>query len=247
MSQIEELQGRILAAMDRINAGVEAVSVSQAASTEPDADLAFALEEEKLANAQLEERLKTIKAKHQAELDALTAQQAEVDVPTELATSETDAELEGLRSDLELQAGRIEELNAEIAALKAAAQQASQEKDAQIEVLNQERDQLIARIGELEGVQSDGSDEHSAEIVALDADLQRLRQANEQLRQTNSALREANEAGVGEPDLINKAMLAELEGLRATQAADAAEVGAVMSKLNTLLSNARNLPEGEEA
>ncbi|UWQ93094.1 hypothetical protein K3727_10085 [Rhodobacteraceae bacterium M382] len=244
MSQIEELQGRILAAMDRINAGVEAVSTAQAEAREPDADLALALDEEKLANAQLEERLKTIKAKHQAEIDALNAQTAEAEPQPDAApTAEAEAELEGLRSDLELQAGRIEELNQEVASLKGAAQ----EKQGQIDAVTQERDQLVARIEGMEAEQSTGADAQSAEIVALDADLQRLRQANEQLRQTNAALREANEAGVGEPDLINKAMLAELEGLRATQAADAAEVGAVMTKLNTLLSNARNLPEGEEA
>ena len=52
------------------------------------------------------------------------------------------------------------------------------------------------------------------------------------------ALREANEAGVGEPHLINKAMLAELEGLRATRAADAAEAAAILDRLDPLVNGA---------
>lgn len=82
--------------------------------------------------------------------------------------------------------------------------------------------------------------------AALDAELQRLRKANEQLRASNAALREANEAGVGEPHLINSAMLAELEGLRAARAADVAEASAIMGELVPLLDNVRDLPIGEE-
>ncbi len=43
--------------------------------------------------------------------------------------------------------------------------------------------------------------------------LQRLKRINDQLRQNNQALREANEDGVGDPHLINKAMMTELEAL----------------------------------
>ena len=191
MSQIEELQARLTAAMDRISAGVETALAAGAQAAEPDADLATALEEERLVNAQLEERLKALKTRHAAEIEALKAEQS--------GGGEDD--------------GRIAELEAELAAAKS-------------------------------GAEAQGDQEER--LIALDADLQRLRVANDELRKANAALREANEAGVGDPDLINKAMLAELEGLRASQAADAAEVGAVMNKLNSLLSNARNLPEGEE-
>ncbi len=77
--------------------------------------------------------------------------------------------------------------------------------------------------------------EQSATLTKLDAELQRLRASNEQLRASNGALREANEQGVGEPHLINKAMLAELEGLRAARAADMAESAAILSALEPLL------------
>lgn len=80
----------------------------------------------------------------------------------------------------------------------------------------------------------------------LDMDLQRLREANEQLRNSNAALRTANENGVGKPRLINKAMLAELEALRAARATEVAEVGVVLAKLKPLLAEANGLPDGED-
>jgi len=175
MSEIEELHRRITAAMERIGAGVTSLG---AHDTGREADLSAQLDEEKLANAQLEERLVAVNSKHTDELAALKA---------ELDKSD---ELETLRS-----------------------QQATQ-----------------------------------AETMAkLDMDVQRVRQANDQLRESNAALRQANEAGVGEPHLINKAMLAELEGLRATRATDTAEVSAVLAKLGPLLGDAENLVEGEDA
>lgn len=176
MSQIEELQSRITAAMERIGAGVAALDAPT--DTGKLDELNVRLDEEKLANAQLEERLATLKGKHAEEL---AAQKAELD---------TSAEMGSLRKD-------------------AAAQ--------------------------------------SEAMARLDMDVQRLRQANDQLRDSNAALRNANEKGVGEPHLINKAMLAELEGLRASRATDAAEVSAVLARLGPLLAGAENLVEGEDA
>lgn len=175
MSQIEELHSRITAAMARIGTGVETLAQTGGAA---DAGLVDALAEEKLANAQLEERLRGIKAKHDAELDLL---RAELDQP-----------------------GEAEKLQAELAA------------------------------------QADA-------MARLDVDLQRLRQANEQLRESNATLRTANEAGVGEPHLINKAMLAELEALRAARAVDTAEASAVLARLEPLLADAAIQANGEGA
>lgn len=175
MSQIEELHSRITAAMARIGTGVETLAQTGGAA---DAGLVDALAEEKLANAQLEERLRGIKAKHDAELDLL---RAELDQP-----------------------GEAEKLQAELAA------------------------------------QADA-------LARLDVDLQRLRQANEQLRESNATLRTANEAGVGEPHLINKAMLAELEALRAARAVDTAEASAVLARLEPLLADAAMQANGEGA
>jgi hypothetical protein len=78
----------------------------------------------------------------------------------------------------------------------------------------------------------------------LDMEMQRMRAANEQLRSSNAALREANEKGVGEPHLINKAMLAELEGLRASRAVDRAEAEAIAETIGFALNG--QLPQLEE-
>lgn len=185
MSQIEELQGRITAAMERIGAGVTTLSEqggSQAQSRAQSradagkvAELTVALDEEMLANAQMQERLGGLKSKHADEIDAL---RRELDHSAELTT---------MRTDLEAQ---------------------------------------------------------SVAMARLDMDVQRLRQSNDLLRESNAALRQANENGVGEPHLINKAMLAELEGLRAARATDAAEASAVLAKLEPLLASAESIANG---
>jgi len=58
------------------------------------------------------------------------------------------------------------------------------------------------------------------------------------LTSTIDALRTANEAGVGEPHLINKAMMAELEALRASRATDVAEADAILGALTPLVAKA---------
>lgn len=81
-------------------------------------------------------------------------------------------------------------------------------------------------------------EECDARMAQLDIELQRVRRANAQLAEACAALRDANEEGVGDAHLINKAMLAELEGLRAARAADVAEASAILSALTPLVENA---------
>jgi chromosome segregation ATPase len=160
MSQINELQARITAALDRIAQGLEGrpVAVAEvAADPEELTKLREQLEEERLANAQLQERIKALHTK----LDA-----------------EEGAQAESLRK--------------------------------------------------------------------LDADLQSLRKANQQLRDNNQALREAQAGGVAEPHLINKAMMAELEGLRAARGADRGEVEALLGALGQVIAEAASAQEQTE-
>ncbi|MGR3546423.1 MAG: hypothetical protein ACU0CB_10350 [Roseovarius sp.] len=160
MSQINELQARITAALDRIAQGLEGRPVAApdtAADPEEVTRLRGQLEEEQLANAQLQERIKALHAK----LDAVEGAQAE-------------------------------------------------------------------------------------SLRKLDADLQALRKANQQLRDNNQALRDAQAAGVAEPHLINKAMMAELEGLRAARGADRGEVEAVLAALGQVIAEAGTAPEQTE-
>lgn len=153
MSNIDELQRRITAAMDRIAMGVEKVSSKEAA---PDPSLSQALEDERTANAQLTERVRALKTK-------------------------SDAEMANLRTQIE---------------------------------------------------------ESQARMAQLDVELQRVRHANGELMNACAALRDANEEGVGDPHLINKTMLTELEALRAARAADVAETSAILAALTPLVDAA---------
>ena len=83
----------------------------------------------------------------------------------------------------------------------------------------------------------------AVDVAGLDQEMNRLRQANEMLRTTNEELRTALAESVGEPHLINKAMLAELEGLRAARAVETAETQAILGALEPLLQSAADAQE----
>ena len=153
MSDIDELQRRITAAMDRVAGGLDQLGANSGGDT---AALEQALEDEKLANAQLSERVRLLKQRQDDEL-------------------------------------------ADIKATAAAA---------------------------------------TAQMAGLDLEVQRVRKANDELRNSNQALRAANEAGVAEPHLINKAMMAELEALRAARAVDVSETNAIIDALTPLIADA---------
>ena len=130
-----------------------------------------------------------------------------------MAKSEDTGEVETLRQQLEDEKLANAQLEERIKKLKASLSEAEAARDA---------------------AQSDSAEK----LKELDASLQSLRQANQQLRDNNAALREANAEGVGEAHLINKAMLAELEGLRATRAADKSEADAILSEMDAILKRA---------
>lgn len=75
MSDIVELERRITAALDRIGRGVEGLSAAQAAAPQIDPGeveaLKAALEDERTANAQLEERVKAIREKQDQQVLAM--------------------------------------------------------------------------------------------------------------------------------------------------------------------------------
>lgn len=75
-----------------------------------------------------------------------------------------------------------------------------------------------------------------ARATRMDRELQRLRQVNADLRDINMQLRDAVADGISEPQLVNAAMHAELEALRATRAADAAEMDAILEELTPLIA-----------
>jgi hypothetical protein len=101
--------------------------------------------------------------------------------------------------------------------------------------------QLEARVASLH----EKLDAAAAETARLKEDLglrdaltQQFRRVNAQLRTNNTALREANGQGLADAHLINKAMLSELESIRASRDADRAEIDAVLVELKPLLETA---------
>ncbi len=71
-------------------------------------------------------------------------------------------------------------------------------------------------------------------------ELQRMRKTSITLREQLRVLREAQAAGSAEPHLINKAMLAELDALRATRLSEMAELDELAAALDDHLTEAEN-------
>ena len=94
MSDIEELQRRITAAMDQVAYGLERLGAAPAAG--PDEETLRALEEERTVNAQLQERVRALREKHEAGQAAQEALRARVDGAQEKISS-LDVELQRVR------------------------------------------------------------------------------------------------------------------------------------------------------
>ena len=153
MSDISEFERRITAALDRAQQALEQLSAGEGGDT---VALTAELDAERVANQQLEERVRAIKEKQET----------------------TVAELEG-----------------EVAHLQEA-------------------------------------------LKARDGEVQSMRSVNETLRASNTALREANAQGLAEPELVNAAMVTELDGLRAARAAERAEIEEILATLEPALKEA---------
>jgi chromosome segregation ATPase len=73
---------------------------------------------------------------------------------------------------------------------------------------------------------------------ALDAqglELQRMKKTVIQLRESLAALRETQTEAVADPHLVNRAMLTELEALRATRLTEMAQMEAILAELHPLI------------
>ncbi len=153
MSDISDFERRITAALDRAQTALEQLGAGDDGNSTA---LAAELEAERVANQQLEERVRAIKEKQ------------------ETMIAQLEAEVGGLR-----------------------------------EALN-----------------------------ARDAEVQTMRGVNDSLRASNTALREANAQGLAEPELVNAAMVSELDSLRAARDADRAEIEDILAVLEPALKEA---------
>lgn len=165
--------------------------------------------------------------------------------------SASDAgKVEALEAQVEAEKSAVTQLQAQLDSEKSSAAQLATQLEEEKTVTAQLEERLKTlkekQTAELDELKN-RTQETTTKVEALDLELQRLRQANTQLRDANAALRQANEAGVGEPHLINKSMLAELEGLRAARAADIAEASAILSALTPILSSTEEKEEAADA
>lgn len=84
----------------------------------------------------------------------------------------------------------------------------------------------------------DRIDRMTRQLDVQGLELQRMRKTAVALREQLRVTREALAAGLPEPQLINKAMLAELEALRATRLTEMAEIDGIISELTPLIEEA---------
>ena len=120
------------------------------------------------------------------------------------------------------------------AALKAeldAERVANQQLEERVRAIKETQEQTVKRL-------EDTVADLQAALGARDAELQQVKSVNAELRKSNGALREANAEGVGDADLVNSAMVTEIESLRVARAVDRAEIEEILATLEPVLKEA---------
>ena len=82
-------------------------------------------------------------------------------------------------------------------------------------------------------------DQMSGQLDAQGAELKRMRNTTVQLREVLRILREASAQGLSDPHLVNRAMLAELDALRATRLTEVAQMDEILAELAPLIEEVR--------
>jgi len=133
------------------------------------------------------------------------------------------------------QANQIAGLDAEIAKLKAALASEKANTAQMAEKLKPVKDRESSSHGQLEAK----VEKMTQQLDVQGLELQRMRKSTVQLREHLRILHEAAADNMAEPHLINKAMLAELESLRATRHTETAEMDEILAELKPLIEEAR--------
>ncbi|MEQ9694015.1 hypothetical protein [Shimia sp. SDUM112013] len=237
MSEISDLESRISAAMDRIGRSLEGLSGGAGAAEETEA-LRQQLEDEKTALAQLETR-NTALAARQEELEAeVTSLRAEAEASRSYVDA-GQAELEKAQQEAEEAKAQATAAQSEIESLRADLEQAqadAAEKAAQVEA-ESEAAATAATLAPID------LDENRDAITQLSKRLRRLRITSRQLREANNLLREAAEKNLPDHTLVNKALQAELNNLKAERDVERAEMDVIVGSLGPMLE--QDAPEGE--
>lgn len=208
-SFIHQLERRISAALDRIDSGIDAMAL--AADEAPQAPKADATSAKPDAAHPDSARLAALQAS-QAQMEAKLSKLSEA----LSAEQKLAADLRGLNKQLE---ARLRAQEAEAKALAAKASEAQDQPGAA---------QLEARLEKM-----------TRQLDVQGLELQRMRKSTIQLREHLRVLHEAAAEGSAEPHLINKAMQAELENLRATRQTETAEMDEILAELRPLIVEAR--------
>lgn len=143
-------------------------------------------------------------------------------------------EIQTLTAELDRLSGQVTALKAEGADRAAEIERLKQALDDEALVAKQHKARTDALHGKLAEAEAEVA-RLKTELAARDALTAQFRRVNGQLRQNNLSLRDANTRGHPDPHLINKAMLTELESIRASREAERAEIDAVLAELKPLV------------
>ena len=106
--------------------------------------------------------------------------------------------------------------------------------------------QLNERLRAVKEKETEAKAQHDAKLDQMSqlldsqgSELKRMRNTAVQLREVLRILREASAQGLSDPHLLNRAMLAELEALRATRQTEVAEMDEILAELAPLIEEVR--------
>lgn len=122
----------------------------------------------------------------------------------------------------------------EVAALKqklAEEETANAQLAERVKALAERQDQMAGPLESKVAAQED-------QIAQLGDELEKLRAANADLTDIASKLRDAASTGAADAEMINRAVIAELDAVKAARSADAAELGALLTQLKPIVEGA---------
>ncbi len=213
--------------MDRIARGIETLSAAAPPETGEQESLRAALDDEKLANAQLSERL-----------SALTGRMEELERRLEASGDAVEKAVDAREAaELALSTARAE--LATMTAAREAAEQAAQAGADEIAGLRRKlEDQLRQSEAATQQVQVVDLERNREVLDQFERRLGRMRRTSRQLRGANQQLRDAVENGLPDANLINQSLVSELNNLKAIRDAELAEIEVITTALRPLLGSA---------
>ncbi len=130
-----------------------------------------------------------------------------------------------------------EQMPADAAATAALRAQLEDERALTVRLQKQLR---VSKEREAKGDTQGKIDKLTQELDVQGLEMQRMRRVNTALLQQVEALREAQMNGVTEPQLVNKALVVELDALRALRLTEMAEMDEILAALEPHLTEAGN-------